>query len=158
MSRTLPRPQIYVTGEIQSVSKCWPCQVIGGSWRVQLGPSWAAHGGITHGNLQPSQTYWRTAVFNAPIDLNLSFSSPENWPRISIELEKLSRFGKSSLGEVAILLPNKPGRHELGGYLLKKSGTNGVVRTVQVKVSVEIVYSHLKSNGVSVASLNAVDS
>ncbi len=91
-----------------------------------------------------SQSYFFDAVFNQAIDLNLSFSSPENWPRIFIELHKITRFGKYSLGEVAILLPNTPGRHSLRGTLLTKSEA-----TVDVHVNAEIVFAHLKSNGVT---------
>ncbi len=149
MSRSLPRPQVFVTGEIERISRCWPCQVIAGSWRVQLGSTWTSHGGVTHGDIPMSQTHYFEAVFNEPIDLNLSFSSPENWPRIFIQLHKISRFGKFSLGEVAILLPNVPGRHRLKGRMM-----NGSENTVDVHLNVEIVFAHLKSNGVATNDLD----
>jgi hypothetical protein len=96
-----------------------------------------------------SQTHFFDAVFNEAIDLNLSFSSPENWPRIFIQLHTVRRLGKSSLGEVAILLPNTPGHHRLRGTLVSKSEA-----TVNVFLNVEIVFAHLKSNGVAAGDLD----
>lgn len=158
MSRSLPRPNLFVTGEIESASNCWPCQVITGSWRVQLGSTWASHGGITYGDLPLSHSYFRKAIFNSPIDLNLSFSSPEVWPRIFVELSKVGRFGKSSLGDIAILLPNTPGYHKLKGRLCrsKESSVSIFEPTIEVTISVELVFSHFKSN--SVATSHALDS
>jgi hypothetical protein len=154
----LPRPQVFITGEIESASKCWPCQVITGSWRVQLGSMWSSHGGIAYGDLPISQTYFRQAIFNSPIDLNLSFSSPEMWPRIFVELFKVGRLGKSSLGEIAILLPNTPGRHKLTGRLCRAKGALLILEpTVTVTITVELVFSHLKSNSVATGTLNALD-
>ena len=163
----LPRPQIFVTGEVESVSRCWPCQTITGSWRLQLGPSWQSHGGVAQGELPFSQTYYRTAVFNSPINLNLSFSSPETWPRLFVELHSVRRLGgSSSLGEVLLLLPNTPGRHRLVARLCrdKKQGswneklltdTSTVEQTVEIHVNVEIVFSHLRSNSVATGRINA---
>jgi hypothetical protein len=127
-------PQIYVIGEIAAAEGIGSGRVRG-YWRVEAGDAWRTVEGQTEGKLREVETAAGTAVFNEVLDFQMSFSSPQKWPRISIEI--FDSVGRRVLS-VSALIPSENGFHEM-----KVTGVEGG----DILINLDIVFSAMETNG-----------
>lgn len=160
----MPRPQLYIFGEIEGAVPCWPLTRLYCSWRLVFDSKmWWVIQGETEG-----ETYLSDAsghgfcVWNHPVSLHLAGRSLQGWPRLELVVRGSDSHGRRQLaGYGSWAIPCAPGTSEVLCRCWRPAGQGllGRLRAHLLGIVPELLHTEIVADpGKSRAGLSTEDS
>mmetsp|Transcript_53292 Transcript_53292/g.152760 ORF Transcript_53292/g.152760 Transcript_53292/m.152760 type:complete len:216 (+) Transcript_53292:3-650(+) len=127
--RDIPRPQVYIFGEIEGSAPCWPLVRLYCSWRLVFD---SAHWSVIQGEVE-GETYLSEVgpqgfcTWNHPVSAHLACKTLRGWPRLELVVRGSDSHGRRQVaGYGSWALPVGPGTTEVSCRCWRPSG-NGIL-------------------------------
>eukprot|EP00933_Yihiella_yeosuensis_P028402 TRINITY_DN22210_c0_g1_i1.p1 TRINITY_DN22210_c0_g1~~TRINITY_DN22210_c0_g1_i1.p1 ORF type:complete len:198 (+),score=11.99 TRINITY_DN22210_c0_g1_i1:86-679(+) len=112
----VPRPQVYVMGEIEGAAPNWPLVRLYCSWRLVFDSSkwWVIQGEVEGETFTSTVSSQGVCVWNHPLACHLALKSLQGWPRLELVVRGSDSHGRHRLaGYGSWVLPTTPGTTEV---------------------------------------------
>lgn len=162
--REVPRPQVFIFGEIEGAAPCWPLVRLYCSWRLVFDTAqWSVIQGDVEGETYLSEVGPQGfCTWNHPLSAHLACKTLQGWPRLELVVRGSDSHGRRQLaGYGAWTLPVGPGAIEVLCRCWRPCGTSwlGRLRAFLLGIIPELFHTSAVSDPrKSRAGLRAEDS
>jgi len=111
----VPRPQMYLFGELEGGFPCLPLRTLRCSWRLVFDSSWWVIQGDAQGETHVSDvSTLGTCTWNHPIMVHMAGRQMQGWPRLQLTVRGADAYGRQQFGGYGMAsVPMRPGTSEL---------------------------------------------